>query len=118
MNPVRSLTPHKLLVVSAVIELATGVALLLTPVLVSQLLLGIATDASDLIARCFGIALIALGIACWPRPANPGALRSMLFYNGAIALYLAYIGLLVGGGLLLWPAVVLHAVLSALFLRR
>ena len=118
MNPVRSLTPHKLLVVSAAIELATGVALLLTPSLVSHLLLGIATDASNLIARCFGIALIALGIACWPRPVNPAALRSMLFYNGAIALYLAYIGVFVGGGLLLWPAVVLHAVLTALFLRR
>jgi hypothetical protein len=118
MNPVRALTPHKLLVVSAAIELATGVALLVTPGLVSHLLLGIATDATNLIARCFGIALIALGIACWPRPVNPAALRSMLFYNGAIALYLTYIGVLVGGGLLLWPAVVLHAVMTGLFLRR
>lgn len=118
MNPVRALTPPKLLVVSAAIELATGVALLVTPGLVSNLLLGIATDATNLIARCFGIALIALGIACWPRPATPAALRSMLFYNGAIALYLTYIGVLVGGGLLLWPAVVLHAVMTALFLRR
>ncbi len=118
MNPARALTPHKLLVVSAVVELATGVALLLTPGLVSHLLLGITTDTSNLIARCFGIALIALGIACWPRPVNPAALRSMLFYNGAIALYLTYIGVLVGGGLLLWPAVVLHAVMTALFLRR
>lgn len=118
MNPVRSLTPHKLLVVSAVIELVTSVALLLTPGLVSQLLLGIATDATNVVARCFGIALIALGIACWPRPVTPAALRSMLFYNGAIAVYLAYIGMWVGGGLLLWPAVVLHAVLTALFLRR
>jgi hypothetical protein len=118
MNPVRSLTPHKLLRVSAAIELATGVALLLTPGLVSQLLLALSTDASNLIARCFGIALIALGIACWPRPVTAAALRSMLFYNGAIALYLAYIGVLVGGGILLWPAVVFHAVMTALFLRR
>jgi hypothetical protein len=118
MNPVRALTPHKLLLVSAVVELATGVALLVTPGLVSHLLLGIATDATNLIARCFGIALIALGIACWPRPVNSGALRSMLFYNGAIALYLVYIGVSVGGGLLLWPAVALHAVMTVLFLRR
>jgi len=118
MNPVRALTPHKLLVVAAAIELATGVALLLTPGLVSNLLLGIATDATHLIARCFGIALIALGIACWPRPVTPAALRSMLFYNGAIALYLTYSGVWVGGGLLLWPAVLLHAVMTVLFLRR
>ncbi|WP_219094892.1 hypothetical protein [Pseudomonas sp. UMAB-40] len=119
MNPVPALTPHKLLVVSAVVELATGAALLLTPGLVCNLLLGMtATDATDLVARCFGIALIALGIACWPKAANPAALRSMLFYNGAIALYLAYVGVLVGGGLLLWPAVVFHAVMTALFLRR
>jgi hypothetical protein len=55
-----------------------------------------------------GIALIALGIACWPGP----PLLGMLTYS---ALYLAYLGL-AGGltGVLLWPAVILHAILTAL----
>ena len=65
----------------------------------------------------FGIALLALGLACWPsrQDAESGspALRAMLIYNVLIALYLAHLGR-VGhlGGLLLWPGVALHAVVA------
>ena len=119
MLPARIITPRKLLTVSVVVELVTGLALLLTPGLVSQLLLGIAaTGMTNLFARLFGFALIALGIACWPRQYSLAAVRSMLFYNGVIAVYLAYIGVFISSGLLLWPAVVFHAVMTALFLRR
>ena len=119
MNPARSITPHKLLTVCVVVELATGLAFLVTPGLFSNLLLGItATAVTNLFARFFGVALIALGIACWPRPQSIAAVRSMLFYNGVIALYLAYVGVFVSSGLLLWPAVVFHALMSALLLRR
>ena len=57
-----------------------------------------------------GIALIALGVACWPGPPLVG----MLTYSAAVTLYLAYVGF-AGGltGILLWPAVVLHAILTA-----
>jgi hypothetical protein len=66
------------------------------------------------IARVAGIALIALGVACWP--GTP--LLGMLIYSAAVTLYLAYLGL-VGGlsGILLWPAVVLHVILTALLAR-
>jgi hypothetical protein len=42
----------------------------------------------------------------------------MLTYSAAVTLYLAYVGL-VGGltGILLWPAVVLHVILTALLTR-
>ena len=64
-----------------------------------------------MVARAFGIALIALGIACWPGPPRVG----MLIYSGAVALYLAYAGLVLGfAGILLWPAVILHAILTIL----
>jgi hypothetical protein len=58
-----------------------------------------------------GITLIALGIACWPGPPLVG----MLTYSALVTLYLAYAGL-AGSltGVLLWPAVALHAVLTAL----
>lgn len=119
MNPARFITPHKLLTVSAVVEIATGLTLLLIPGLFSHLLLGItATEVTNLFARFFGLALIALGIACWPRPQSIAAARAMLFYNGVIALYLAYVGVFVSSGLLLWPAVVFHAAMGALLLRR
>jgi hypothetical protein len=119
MNPARSITPHKLLTVAAVVELATGLALLFTPGLVSHVLLGIdGSEVTNLFARFFGLALIALGIACWPRPVSTAAVRAMQTYNGAIALYLAYVGVFVGSGVLLWPAVVFHGVMTALLLRR
>jgi hypothetical protein len=63
------------------------------------------------VARVAGIALIGLGITCWPGP----PLIGMLTYSAAVTLYLAYLGLAGGfGGVLLWPAVVLHLLLVAL----
>jgi hypothetical protein len=103
------------LVIAAVAEVATGVALLLVPSLVGQLLLGTEmTGIALTVARLTGIALIALGIACWP--GTP--LIGMLTYSAVVTLYLAYLGV-VGGlnGILLWPAVVLHAILTV-FLAR
>ena len=96
-------------------EAATGVALLLVPSLVGQLLLGAElTGIAVTVARVAGIALIALGVACWPGP----PLLGMLIYSAAVTLYLAYLGFAGGAtGMLLWPAVVLHAILTALLTR-
>jgi hypothetical protein len=103
------------LVLAAVSEVATGVALLIVPSLVGQWLfgaelIGIATT----VARVTGIALIALGVACWP--GTP--LIGMLTYSAAVTLYLAYVGFAEGlSGPLLWPVVVLHAIVTALLTR-
>jgi hypothetical protein len=106
----------KLLALTAVLELATGLALLIVPSLVSWLLLGTElTGVSIPIARVTGIALVGLGVACWP---NWTALCGMLTYGTLVTLYLAYVGLVSGfNGILLWPAVVLHAVLTLLLGR-
>jgi hypothetical protein len=97
---------------AAVSEAATGSALLIAPSLVGQLLLGepLAGVAVP-VARVVGIALIALGIACWP---GWPPLLGMLIYSALITLYFAYLGSVDVGGILLWPAVVLHAILTAL----
>jgi hypothetical protein len=103
------------LVFAAVAEAATGFALLIVPSLVGQLLLGEElTGVAVPVARVAGIALVGLGIACWPGPPVVG----MLTYSALVALYLAYLGL-AGGltGIFLWPAVALHAILSV-FLGR
>ena len=66
------------------------------------------------VARVAGIALIGLGIACWPGP----PLIGMLTYSATVTLYLAYLGLAGGlGGVLLWPAVILHLALTALLAK-
>ena len=79
----------RVLVLAAVGEVATGVALLLVPSLVGQLLLGAElTGIAVTVARVAGIALIGLGVACWPGPPRLG----MLIYSAAVTLYLAYVG--------------------------
>ena len=100
---------------AAVAEVATGLGLLIVPSLVGQLLLGEQfAGAAIPVARVAGIALIALGIACWPGPPLVG----MLTYSAVVTLYLAYLGF-AGGltGVLLWPAVVVHLILTALLAR-
>jgi hypothetical protein len=89
-------------------------ALLIVPSIVGRVLLGVKLAGVAVpLARVAGIALVALGIACWGRPA-----LGMLIYSAAVALYLATLGFAGGAtGVLLWPAVVLHVVLAALLAR-
>jgi hypothetical protein len=105
----------KVLIFAAVGEEMTGLALLIVPSLVGQLLLGERlTGFAIPVARVAGIALVALGIACWPGP----PLVAMLIYSAAVTVYLAFLGVLDGlAGILLWPAVVLHLVFTALLAR-
>jgi len=104
----------KTLIFAATIEAATGLALLIVPSFVARLLLGEElTTVAVPVARVAGIALIALGNACWPGP----PLVSMLIYSTVVALYLAYLGFAgTFTGVLLWPAVVLHLILTMLLI--
>ena len=99
----------------AVGEAATGVALIAVPSLVGRLLFG--TDLVGVavpVAGVTGIALIAFGVACWPGTPLVG----MLTYSAAATLYLAYTGFAGGfAGILLWPVVVLHGILTVLLAR-
>lgn len=116
-----------LLTVIAVVEAATGVALLTAPILVTQMLLGAEiTGAAIPLGRVAGAGLLSLGLACWAArsdPASKNLLPAVSFYNIAAALILAAAGLqFPTAGLLLWLAVVVHAAISAwgltLALRR
>jgi hypothetical protein len=113
---------------SAAIEAATGVALIVRPSLVGQLLLGVGlAPAGEIVGRVAGVALLALALACRP-VADVGAvtapaLEGMLIYNSLVGLYLAYVGAAGGAiGVLLWPAAAIHLLLAALlaaaWLRR
>ena len=108
----------KIFTFAAVVEIGTGLVLMIDPAIVIKLLLGIeGSNVGTILGRFFGVALLSLGVACWPgRPEPTSGLQSfwaMLAYNALVALYLAYLGT-VGhlGGSLLWPAVVLHAILA------
>ena len=105
----------KLLMITGVTEAAAGLALMIAPALVGRLLLGTElAGVAVVVARVAGIALLALGVGCWP--GTP--LCGMFTYNLLGSVYFAYLA--IGGewsGPLLWPAVVLHAVLTVLLAR-
>ena len=107
------------LAVAAVAEALTGVVLLVYPLIVIKLLFGAdIAGIADVTSRFAGVALIALGVACWPCGSTFRALYGMLTYSVLATLGLLYLAL--GGkwnGPLLWPAVVLHAVLTLLSAR-
>jgi hypothetical protein len=103
------------LVLAAAAEAATGAALLIVPSLVGRFLLGEElTGAAIPLARVAGIALVALCIACWPGPPRVG----MLAYVAVVMVYLAYLAFAGNSiGVLLWPAVVVHVILTGLLIR-
>ena len=111
---------RKLLAFAAVAEMSTGLVLLVIPAIVVRCCLGRSRQVRDIRSPgSLGIALLALGLACWPsrQRAESGspAFRGMLTYNVLVALFLAYLSVVVHlGGVLLWPGVALHAVVALL----
>jgi hypothetical protein len=117
-------TMKRLLMLAAVLESVTGLALLIAPSVVAWLLLGAELPAvAAVVARLTGCALVALGIACRPggdaaRVLIPAA-RAMLTYNALVACYLTFLGS--GGqfvGVLLWPVAAIHGLIALLLLRE
>ncbi len=113
----------KTLAFGVVLEVATGLSLIFKPALVVKQLLGVDASGMEIvIARCLGIGLFGLSFACWPDTqksvSTTAAFRGMLIYCALIAAYLAYLGI-VGhlGGILLWPAAALHAVVAGIMVR-
>lgn len=110
--------------ITAAGEAATGVALILFPQLVVELLFGVTEAGAGLaMSRITGMALLGLGLACWPdtggRDGPGGARTALLVYSALATIYLAVVGL--AGelrGPALWPAVVVHLVVTVLVARR
>ena len=105
-----------ILMLAALAEAGTGVMLLVYPSIIVRLLFDAEIVAAGVImSRLAGIALIGLGAACWPGTDTRRAFQAMLTYSALAMLFLIYIGVRAEGvGLLLWPAVVAHAILIVL----
>jgi len=110
-----------LLTLTAVIEVGAGLAIGIWPSEAVALLLGSSLDTLPAltVGRLAGVALLALGIACWfarldgKSQAATGLIASMLLYNlGAVTL-LSFANIYLGlHGFALWPAVVVHMALA------
>jgi len=107
------------LALAALAEAGTGLLLLASPPVVVRLLFAAEiSGAGATMSRLAGIALIGLGIACWPGNSRFQPVNGMLAYSTLAMLYLIYINF--SGepvGLLLWPAVVVHAILAVRLFR-
>ena len=102
-----------LLLAAALGEGAFGVFIFAAPALALNLLFASEPSSGAIImTRVAGIALIGLGVACYPREPQPQALYGMLAYSVFVMLYLITVGIKGASGILLWPAVVVHALLS------
>lgn len=110
-----------LLVVTAVIEVGAGLALLCCPSAMVALLLGagLDTSAAVTVGRVAGTALLALGVGCWfaQYDAQSGAARglvgAMMLYNLGVVVILGTAGIRSQAvGVALWPAVVVHVVMT------
>ncbi len=107
--------------VTALVEVATGLCLLILPAVLFAVLLGLdpATADAIFIGRLAGAALLAIGVASWMArtdtrtPGQLGVLTGILIYNVAASMLLAFAGaVLKMTGILLWPAVAIHAILA------
>ena len=107
---------NKILMLAALAEAGTGVILLAYPPIVVRLLFDAEiAGAGASMSRLAGMALIGLGVACWPGTDTRWAFHGMVTYSLLAMLYLIYIGVRAEGvGLLLWPGVVVHAILIVL----
>ncbi len=113
---------NSLYVVTAVIEAGAGLALLCLPSSAAKLLLGtpLLEPSACAVARVGGAGLLTIGVACWlarsdtQSSAARGLVSAMVIYNLAVVLVLGAAGLQFQQvGVILWPAVVLHTVMTA-----
>jgi hypothetical protein len=106
-----------ILAFAAIIELLTGLVLLIYPEIVIRLLFDASIIGTGIIvSRIAGASLIALGMACWPYVIVKNTfqgLQAMLTYSLIATIYLGYLGLFEKMiGILLWPAVVFHSAIT------
>jgi hypothetical protein len=76
--------------------------------------------ASSAIESATGVALVSMGIACWPRTGGPShaARIALLVYNALTTAYLGFMWIRgQADGVLLIPAIVAHAVFVFLLVR-
>jgi hypothetical protein len=109
-----------LLKLSALLEVPTGLGLVVVPTVVVRLLLGGELVGAGIpLGRVAGVALLALGIACWLASfdvascAARGIVTAMGLYNLVVALILGATGIQSNAvGVALWPAVLLHTAMA------
>ena len=111
---------RKLFIATAFIEVGAGVALMSVPALVIWLVLAVRDPSPEalVIGRVGGAALLAIGLECWlarddrDNRAQRPAVRSLRLQPGRVRCIRLRGVMLSMAGVALWPAIVLHAVMT------
>jgi hypothetical protein len=118
IEPDGRVTAAQFFLVSAVLEVGAGLALLAAPALIIRLLFGpVESQTAIALGRLAGAALLSLAAACWfarddgGSAAARGLVSGMLIYNAAI------VALVLSSGFgpispALWGAVMLHGAMA------
>ncbi len=114
---------RQLLTIAAAGESLTGLALILAPEATARFILGAEPNVAGVkLGRVGGVALMAIGIACWGARNDAGSaarsstLKAITFYNTGVGLLLIlFAAIAKTGGIVLWSAGVLHLALAAAF---
>ena len=109
-----------LLLVTALVEMGAGIALVIAPSWVTKLLLGegLSSSPSQVLGQITGAALVSIAVACWfasnrESSGERGTIASLLIYNLAVPALLIHAAVAYETrGIALWPACVLHFALA------
>ncbi len=107
---------------AAWLEIVVGAICLIAFDVPCRLLFGARAEGIAMpLARFAGVALVALGIACLPSAVETrrGAVHGLFAFNLGVAVLLVWVGVATTlHGMLLWPAVILHAVIAGALLPQ
>src|SRR5215472_10112892 len=108
---------------AAYLEIIVGAVFITAPNIPCTLLFGANADnKATPLARWVGVSLFALGIACLPSKAGEShrsAVLGLFVFNAGVTILFAWVGAVsTVHGFLLWPAVILHAVIAAALLPQ
>jgi len=114
---------RQLLTIAAAGESLTGLAFILAPEATTRFILGAKPNvAGVMLGRVVGVALMAIGIACWGArndtgsATRSGTLKAITFYSAGVGLLLVlFAAIAKTGSIVLWSAGVLHLALAAAF---
>ena len=109
-----------LLIVTALVEAGTGIALLVAPSVTVELLLGagLASPQSLVLGRVAGVALISIGVTCWlarkgESTTQKALVPALLICNVAVPVLLIYAAITLElRGILVCPARIPHVILA------
>lgn len=114
---------RSVIIAVAIFEIAVGVCFIVVPNVLCRLLFATALEGFSVVAaRGVGVVLLGLGVACLPSKlevSRRGAVLGLLVLSVGAAILFAWLAVTTPfRGVLLWPYVIVNAVIAAVLLPQ